>query len=223
MSLEESAIDVRTALLMLGCLFLAVSGWVYGLKFIKKHNHFLGYEYLIIGSSAANFLFYFATLEQASYDLMIYLDAFSRAFGFPILATMGLMVVTHNLKASTRTELAIFAVTLSLTAIMLSVDAMEPLLPYLYLGAMSFYFLYLAYVAKLLVGQEKRGAAIWVALAVLANAIIASIYDFYVIPGEETNIVFNFFFLALVTWAASLVIMYYAYLALEAGPKTEGP
>jgi len=214
MFLEMIGIDARTALLLLGCLSLAVTGWVYGLKFLKLGNHILGYEYLIVGSSGLNFLFYNATLYQPSYDLMIYLDAFSRAFGFPILGTLGLMAVTHQVGISKRTKIALFVITLGLTSVMLSSDFMLPMLPYLYLVVIYPFCLYLFYVAKRLFDIGRIGLAVFVLKSTFASLLIASIYDFYTIPGEEMNVVFNFFFLALITWSASFVAMYYAYVAL---------
>jgi len=214
MFLEVIGVDARTALLLLGCLTLATAGWAYGLKFLKLGNHILGYEYLIVGSSGLNFLFYNATLYQPSYDLMIYLDAFSRAFGFPILGTLGLMVVTHQVKVSKRTKMALFVITLGLTAAMLSADFMRPILPYIYLVVIYPFCLYLFYVAKRLFDIGRVGLAVLVLASTFASLMVASIYDFYTIPGEETNVVFNFFFLALVTWSASFVAMYYAYVAL---------
>jgi len=221
MLFETIGIDARTALLLLGCLSLAISGWVFGLKFLKLGNHILGYEYLIVGSSGLNFLFYNATRYQLSYDLMIYLDAFSRAFGFPVLGTLGLIAVTHQFRVSTRTKVTLFVTTLGLTAVMLWSDFITPILPYFYLIVIYPFFLYLLYVVKKLFDIGRAGVGFFLLISTFASLIIATIYDFYTIPGEEINVVFNFFFLALVTWSASFVAMYYAYLALDEVRGTE--
>jgi len=101
-----------------------------------------------------------------------------------------------------------------LTSVMLSSDFMLPILPYFYLVVIYPFCLYLFYVAKRLFDIGRVGLAIFVLKSTFASLLIASIYDFYTIPGEETNVVFNFFFLALITWSASFVAMYYAYVAL---------
>ena len=49
---------------------------------------------------------------------------------------------------------------------------------------------------------------------------IACIYAFYPIPGDEHNVVLNFFVLALVTWSYLTVVVYYAYCALERAGQT---
>jgi hypothetical protein len=51
--------------------------------------------------------------------------------------------------------------------------------------------------------------------AALFNQAIASIYDFYKIPHDETNIVFNFYTIALYVWAYLTVQTYYSYCALQ--------
>jgi hypothetical protein len=213
MLLSSIGTDPRTVLLLLACTLLAVTGWILGLKFLQRGNQILGYEYLIVGSSSVNFLFYNITLYQPSYDLMIYLDAFSRAFGFPLLGSLGLMAVTHQVKVSAPGKIFLFAITLILTRVMLYSDLFAPLLPYFYLIVMYPFGLYLFYVAKRLLVINRIGTSVSLSVTSVASLAIASIYDFYKIPGEETNIVLNFFFLALVTWSAFFVALYYAYLA----------
>lgn len=222
MLLDTMGIDARTALLLLGCFFLAFSGFFYGLKFLKLGNQILGYEYLIVGSSSVNFLFYNATLYPSSYELMLYLDSFSRAFGFPVLGTLGFMLITHQLQLSTRSKVLLFSITLALTAVILYSDFFTPALAYFYLVVMYPFCLFMLYVAKKVLDLKKIKVGLSLVFTTIANIVIASIYDFYKIPGEETNVVFNFFFLALMTWSSAFVAMYYAYVALYESKNTAG-
>lgn len=214
MLLDMMGIDSRTALLLLGCFSLALSGFFYGFKFLKLGNQILGYEYLIVGSSSVNFLFYNTTLYPPSYELMLYLDSFSRAFGFPLLGTLGFMQLTHQLQLSNSSKIMLFTITLALTAVILYSDFFAPVLAYFYLAVMYPFCLFMLYVAKKVFDLKRRKTGFSLMLTTIANIVIASIYDFYVIPGEETNVVFNFFFLALLTWSAAFVTMYYAYVVL---------
>lgn len=215
MSVESIVLDTRTILLMAGCFALAVSGWVYGLKFLKHGNHCLGYEYLIMGTSGLNFLFYAATESQTSYGILVFLDAFSRAFGFPVLATMGLMVLTHKFKPSIRLEISVFAVTITLTAMMVGFDFMRGALPYIYLTAWILFACYLSFFTKLLFEAGQNWVGWLVIFSTVSSTLIAVIYDFFRIPGEETNVVLNFYFLALVTWSYAMAVLWYAYRRLE--------
>lgn len=219
--LDMIGVDARTALLLMGCFTLAFSGFYYGLKFLKLKNQILGYEYIIVGASSLNFLFYNATLSAPSYELMLYLDSFSRAFGFPVLGTLGFMVVTHNLILSSRSKISLFVITLGLTPLILYSDFFEPMLAYFYLLMMYPFCLFMFYIARRLIKIRKEVIGVFLIVTTLANILIASIYDFYKIPGEETNVVFNLFFLALITWSSAFVAMYYAYVALlESDQKT---
>src|SRR5262249_14768480 len=133
--------------------------------------------------------------------------------------TLGLMTLTHGYKPSIRTDVALFAASFAGTAILVNVPSIAPLLPYFYLLMWILFSIYLAYFAKRLLnaGQARQASALL--FAMVLNLVIASIYDFYKIPGEETNIFLNFFTLALFTWAYLTVQVYYAYCALE---RTQG-
>ena len=51
--------------------------------------------------------------------------------------------------------------------------------------------------------------------ATISLTILHTAYDFYKIPGDETNLFFNFYFVAFLVWAYGYSAMYYGYLALE--------
>jgi len=207
--------DLRTFILCVASSALALGGIVYGVKFNKKGNYLVGYEWLILALSSSNALIYFATGLPISLHVAHFFDAFSRAFGVPIVTTLGLMTLTHGYKPSIRTDIVLFAGSFAGTAVLVTVGSIAPLLPYLYLVMWVLFSIYLAYFARQLlnVGEARQASALL--FAMVLNLVIASIYDFYKIPGEETNIVFNFFTLALFTWAYLTVQVYYAYCALE--------
>jgi uncharacterized membrane protein len=75
--------------------------------------------------------------------------------------------------------------------------------------------IYLAYFVKRLLNVGAMLEALGVVVSLVASLAIAGIYDFYKIPGEETNVVLNFFTLALCTWAYFMPAIYYGYCALE--------
>ena len=218
---DAQALDPRNTLLLMGCLGLFVSGWYYGLKFLRRKNEFLGYEFIILGTSGANFLFFNATLNQTSYNLMVYLDAFSRAFGFPIIAVLGFLVVTHGFRPTRRLEIGLFAITFALTAGLIYLEVFASSLAYIYLGAWTFFTLVLLYICKLLLDTRNNAQSIMLFSATLGCFTIAAIYDFWVIPNDANNLIFNFYFLALVTWTLTLPAVYHAYVALEASTKSD--
>ncbi|SAK76887.1 membrane protein [Caballeronia catudaia] len=207
--------DLRSLVLMLSSALLAVSSFFYGWKFVKKKNYLLGLEMWIVGTSATNAIVFFATGNAVSYEIAHFFDAFSRGFGMPIIAVAGLLAITHGYKPSIRQDVAAFAASFVLTFVLVGVDFISGFLPYYYLAMWIGLSIYLAYFVKRLLNVGAMLEALGVVVSLVASLAIAGIYDFYKIPGEETNLVLNFFTLALCTWAYFMPAIYYGYCALE--------
>jgi hypothetical protein len=98
-------------------LLLMVTGYIYGWKFLKKRNYLLGFECWIVAVSATNLLFSallfsvpdFEGISQTLYGNALYLDAFSRAAGIPLIGVAGLMAVTHAYHPSKSADMLWFA------------------------------------------------------------------------------------------------------------------
>ncbi|SFU25650.1 hypothetical protein [Paraburkholderia aspalathi] len=207
--------DLRSLVLMLSSALLAVSSFFYGWKIIRKRNYLLGLEMWIVGTSATNAIGFFATGNAVSYEISHFFDAFSRGFGMPIIAVAGLMAITHGYKPSIRQDVAVFVASFALTFVLVGADFIAGVLPYYYLAMWIWLSIYLAYFVKRLLNIGAMLEALGVAVALVTSLTIAGIYDFYKIPGEETNVVLNFFTLALCTWAYFMPAVYYGYCALE--------
>lgn len=207
--------DPRDLVFLLACALLLTTGYIYGYKFLRKRNYLLGLEWLVVAFSATNFLAFGLTESEVAYFISYFCDAFSRGFGIPIIAVMGLMSVTHGYKPSILVDIVAFVLAIAGTFVLISAEFLSPLLPYFYVGMWALFSIYLLYFAKRLLGAGVTGHAIAVVAALIAGQAIACIYDFYKIPGDETNIVFNFYVLALVTWSFLIAVSYHAYCALE--------
>jgi hypothetical protein len=194
---------------------LVVTSLADGIKFLRKRNFLLGVEWLVITFSASNFLFFFLTGFQPSYALSFFCDAFSRGFGIPVITLAGLMVLTHGYKPSIVADVAFFVGAIAGTAVLVGVDAVAKPLPYFYVVMWAGFSVYLAYFAKRLLDAGEPLQALSVLFSLASALAIACIYDFYKIPGEDVNVVFNFYFLAGVTWSYQLFALYHAYDALE--------
>ncbi|MHA7685526.1 hypothetical protein [Cupriavidus sp. PET2-C1] len=213
--------DPRSLTLVLSSALLALSSFVYGWKFVKKHNYLLGIEMWVVGTSATNAIVFFATGSSVSYAISHFFDAFSRGFGMPIIAVAGMTAVTHGYKPSIRLDVIAFVASFAATFVLIGAHFMEAVLPYYYVVMSGLLSVYIAFVIKRLLGIGAVFRAMALFLALVACQAIACIYDFYKIPGEETNVVFNFYTLALCTWAYLMPAIYYAYCALERVRKEE--
>lgn len=205
--------EFRDVLALLSCVLLIASGGIYGVKFLRRGNYLLGLECLIVAFSSCNFLLYLLTQWKVPYSISFFCDAFSRGFGIPIVAVLGLMAVTHDYKPSAWKDALIFAVTFAATFVLIKADFMVAPLPYFYVVMWAGYTVYVVYFIARLVGLGEHGHALGMALAGVLGMAVAVIYDFFPIPGDETKVVF--LTLALATWSYMMAQMYYAYFALE--------
>ena len=203
---------------LVSCVLLMACGLYYGAAFIKRKNYLLGVEFLIVGISATNFTIFMATGWMANYNVAMFLDAFSRGVGIPIIAALGLMAVTHNYKPSPASDLLLFLAGFVAAAIYFTSSSFKPLLPYFYVLMWSAYTLYLAYFVLLLIRAREILHAFATALSGVMGLTIALRYDFFPIPGDDTKIIFMT--CAFLVWSYSMVQSFYAYFALQRSRMT---
>lgn len=206
--------DYRLLSICVCTMVLSATGFFYGTRFCKKHNYLIGIEWYLLAISSANFMVYELTHSPICWAGVMFLDTFSRAFGLPITTVAGLMVLTHRFKPTLRADAALFLIPAAATLVLLT-DAMATMLPYFLLAMWTLFTLYLFYFAFQLLKFGERRHALWMMVVALLNQAIATMYDFYKIPGDETNIILNFYTIALLVWAYLTVQTYYSYCALE--------
>ena len=206
--------DARLLSICIGAIALAATGFYYGFKFCQKRNYLIGVEWFALAISSSNFMAYELTHANITYLGVLFLDTFSRAFGLPIVTVAGLMVLTHGLRPAIRTDVLLFGGT-AIATLLLLMDAMAPTLPYFLLAMWTVFTIYLVYFAYRLWLLGEKAHAFGVIVAAASNQTIAYMYDFYKIPGNETNIILNFYTIALFTWAYLTVQIYYSYCAMQ--------
>lgn len=211
--------ELKYYLYCLADLVLIVTSLIYGLKFLKKRNYLLGFEWLVVTFSATNLLINAFTGAEAFFHISLFCDAFSRAVGMPVIAVVGMMAVTHRYKPSIVADVLFVVGALAVTVVVWTADFMVAPKPYFYLVMWSLLSVYLAYVAKRLFSVGEKRNAVSVIVALVATQIIATVYDFYHIPGDDDHMVFYIF--ALLAWSYSAVSLYYAYCALERAQEKE--
>ncbi|NMO00642.1 transporter [Gordonia sp. TBRC 11910] len=212
--------SIKELLFVAADVWMIAVGFTYGIKFIRNYkNWLLGLEWMIIATSGTNFLVFSvlkAGYDSPMYTLAYFLDAFSRSIGITLILVLGLMKVTHRYKPSLTVEIGAFALA-AVFGYVLAEYAEQ-------LGAPGkiFYIvvnvattLFLIYFAKRLWEINERAHAIWVGIATALGFVIASMYDFVHIPGDdEAHTIF--YILALATWGLQLFAYYRAYRAFDA-------
>ena len=192
---------------------LIATSFFYGLKFIRKRNFLLAGELFVVTFSATNLLINALTEAPLFLQVSLFCDAFSRCFGIPIIGIAGLMTASNRFRPSTFVDLVLFSLGAVVTVIVWTADFLTGVKPYFYLVLWSAFSIYLVYFAIRLIRVNERLQALIVLAAMVAAQMIASIYDFYRIPGDDDHVIFYTF--ALLTWSFLGFAMYCGYCALE--------
>jgi len=212
MGLWPQLLIASDALLLLGSL-------IYGVKFLKKGNYLLGLEWLVITVSTSNLMVYLFTEKPYLYNVSFFLDQFSRAVGIPVITIAGLLAVTHRYKPSVIADIVMFGVGIVIGLLFAFTGFAQTIKPYFLVAAWSVFSLYLVYFAMRLWKSGAKLQTVNVLALLVFSQIIASIYDFHPIPGDdELHSIFYTF--ALTVWAYLCVGLYYAYGALERAERT---
>ena len=201
----------------LATVVLIATSFIFGLKFIKRRNFLLGGELWVVTFSATNLLINALTEAPLFLQVSLFCDAFSRCLGIPIIAIAGLAAASNRFRPSTFMDLVLFSMGAVVTVIVWTADFLTASKPYFYLVMWSVFSAYLVYFAIKLIRANERLQALNILAAMISAQAIASIYDFYRIPGDDDHVIFYTF--ALLTWSFLGIAMYYGYCALERAQK----
>jgi len=219
-------VDLRDILIASGMLALVATGLGLGYRFWRQGNILLGAEWAILGFSALNFALWVTFGFQPSFEISMICDAFSRSIGIPVVATLGLAKLTHDFDVSKPTKWLLLVGGFPLAYGLLAYPPIQPTLPYAFFACGIVANIFLIYFALRLARVGERAHAFGITLVNISLVIIALLEGIIAIPGDETNLVLNFFFLAGWVWAIGFAEIYFAYQALArhlAPPSAAAP
>lgn len=211
---------IRDVLFAAADVWMIAVGLIYGVKFIRDHqNYLIGLEWIIMAVSGTNFLIYGmlnAGHDSPMFHIAYFLDAFSRSIGFTLILVLGLLAVTHRYKPSIAVEVGAFAAGAGLGFVLSEFAEQIGIAgKVFFLLAALATTMFLCYFTFRLWRLGERGHALWTGVATLLNVVVASIYDFWTIPGDDANHTL-FYTLALFTWGLTMLVIYRAYAAFAA-------
>ena len=211
---------MRDLLFAAADIWMIAIGFICGIKFIRTYSNWLiGLEWIIMATSGTNFLIYGVTKAGADspmYHIAYFLDAFSRSIGFTVILVLGLLAVTHRYHPPRAVEVGAFALA-AVLGYFLSEFATEIGTPgkvfflVMALGVSAFF----VYYGQRLWALGEHTHAVWVWIATVLNVVVASIYDFWHIPGDDAAHTL-FYILALFTWGLTMLVVYRSYVAFDA-------
>lgn len=211
--------DLKTGLFAVADLFMMFAGFTYGLKFIRNYrNYLLGLEWIVVATSGTNFLIWgLVGADESSpmYHLAYFFDAFSRSIGITVILVLGLIKVTHGYTPSVAVDVGAFALAIVGGLVMSNFAAELGVAGAIFYVVMNVLTsLFLLYFAWRVWQVGARGIALATAAATAAGAVVAAIYDFYRIPGDDAHRTI-FYIIALATWGMQMTVCYFAYRALH--------
>lgn len=206
---------LRDILIASGMLALVATGFGLGYRFWRGGNILLGAEWMILGFSAFNFAVWSVSRFGPSYEISMVCDAFSRSIGIPIVATLGLAKLTNGLDVSKATKWLLLVGGFPVAYALLSYPPIQPTLPYAFFVCGLVANIFLLYFSVRLARVGENYHAFGVLLVNGSFLVMALLEGIIAIPGDESNRVLNFFFLAGWVWAIGFAEIYFAYRALE--------
>lgn len=169
----------------------------------------------VLAISMTNITIWIFTQQQWQFDFSMYLDAFSRVAGMNLLIVVGFLAVTHDYKPPLLADVFILFGIGAVAAILMYVDFVDPVRPYVFFAV---YFMFLPFLMLLtwkLFSIGNKALGVHMIFTTLLLTCIHSIADFYPIPGDATNVIYNYAFIAFTGWAYGYLVIYFAYVALE--------
>lgn len=206
--------DLRDILIASGMLALVATGLGLGYRFWRQGNILLGAEWAILGFSALNFALWVIFGFQLSFEISMVCDAFSRSIGIPVVATLGLAKLTHGFDVSKTTKWLLLVGGFPLAYGLLAYPPIQSALPFAFFACGIVANIFLVYFAVRLARVGEQAHAFGITLVNVSFVIMALLEGIIAIPGEETNLILNFFFLAGWVWALGFAEIYFAYQAL---------
>jgi hypothetical protein len=218
--------SMRDLVMIIADLSLIFTGYYFGYRFLKLGNRLLGWEWVILAFSASNLLVGILLKNAFFEGVAFYCDAFSRGVGFPVIATLGFVELFRGRKFSWQFDVAAFVGGAIFAWAARTVWADSQALQQFYMVAFQAFNVCMLYFAARLFAVRLVGHCIAIIVGLIAlfgTGLLEG--GFIVIPGEETNIVFNWMTIDLCVWALVFAHYFFAYRAYEAvtgGRRTSG-
>ena len=205
----------KTLFLFLSSVFFVSTLYFGTFKFFQKGNVILCAEWAVMAISMTNITIWIFTQQQWQYDFSMYLDAFSRVAGMNLLVVFGFLAVTHKYKPSALADVFILFGVGTIAAILMYVDYLDSVRPFVFFAVHFMFVPFLIMLTWKLFSLGNRALGLHMIITTLLLTYIHSIADFYPIPGDATNVFYNYAFMAFTVWAYGYLVIYFAYVALE--------
>jgi hypothetical protein len=216
MPAQDFSLHAHTVATIVTRSSLAFTGLYFGHHFRKLKNTLLAYEWYILGVSACCGIVVALDPSKPIVWLWDYLDAFSRLLGVPIIATIGLMRVTHQVRLTKRQESLLFAVSLIAALLFFTLDITVPIREPVYLVTMVGFGVPVVILIRHAFKADNKWEA-WMLIAALPPYLYITPLDhYYYLPHNDTAIILNDDAAAHVGWAFLFAAIFFTYRGIVA-------
>jgi len=211
-------------LLLLGAVVMMTVCMAIGMVTLyARRNIVLGAEWMVMFVSGCNLIVWFFTSNDWQWNLVWYLDAFSRIAGMNLLLYVGFAMLTHNLRLSLVADAFVLGAIALLAAAFMYVEFLEPAKNYAY-SAAHFMFTPLLIFLTYEMYQIGKQHLMWLmVMTTIALTVSTVMIDFRAPAENDTNLFFNKDFVSLVSWGLGYLILSRVYVAMEEDSKSDSP
>ncbi|MEM1437016.1 MAG: hypothetical protein AAGG11_23410 [Pseudomonadota bacterium] len=217
------AIGTREWFLLLAVVLMTL-GMGFGMAtFFGRRNYILAAEWAVMCGSGSNVTIWFFTQNEWQWNLIWFLDAFSRIAGFNILLYAGFATVTHNFRPSLTFDVVLLVIIGLAAAGVMYVDWLIPARHYAFSAAHFMFVPLLLFLIYEMHRLGKQTLMVMMSLTVVLLTASAVLLDFAAPANNETNIIYNKDFVSMMSWAFGYLVISRVYVAMEDASRAKVP
>ena len=211
----EDQVTARELLLLLAVSTMVICMAIGVVTFYVRKNIMLCAEWLVMFCSGCNVIAWFFTGNDWQWDLIWYLDAFSRIAGMNLLLYAGFATLTHNF----RPTLWFDGMTLAFIAILalgfMQSDLLSPARHYAFSAAHFMFMPLLVFLVHEMRRINKPILSLLMAATTIMLTVSVVLLDFAAPANNDTNLIYNKDFISLMSWGFGYLIICKAYVAMD--------
>ncbi len=216
----EEQVSNRDLLLLFAVVTMVVCMAIGMVTLYARKNIVLGAEWMVMFVSGCNLIVWFFTDNDWQWNMVWFLDAFSRIAGMNLLLYVGFATLTHNFRPSLVADAVILGSIALLAAGVMYIDFFEPAKHYAFSAAHFMFMPLLIFLSYEMYRIGKRHLMWSMVVTTIMFTASTVMLDFAAPPDNDTNLLFNKDFISLMSWAFGYLILSRVYVAMEEDRKS---
>ena len=218
----EDQATTRELLLLFAVSTMVICMAIGVVTFYARKNIMLCAEWLVMFCSGCNVIAWFFTGNDWQWNLIWYLDAFSRIAGMNLLLYAGFATLTHNFRPTLLVDGIALASIAVLTVAFMQNDILSPARHYAFSAAHFAFIPLLVFLVYEMWRIDKPMLSLLMSVSTIMLTVSVVMLDFAAPADNDTNLILNKDFISLMSWGFGYLIICRAYVAMDdhRGKKT---